>query len=194
MKKSNSLRPAYYFAVAIVILVTIFQGCYPSEGLVYTSRDAYLRGHDPYQMYVRGEFFSPYYFGGSIITPGTFGQGGITLFNDNSQEILRTVFSNETGSRIALNLYYETSHGLQPVAIKNGEVWNRIKLKAGEQSYFDLLPGTIVYEMYEYIGPGEDDFSAKPIMVEKVKIERAYNFVSRGFHQWLNIYKNRYKM
>lgn len=201
MKMNCIPSPAYYIAVAFVIVVivivaTVFQGCAvyglsyvhgrPVEARGgYTSREAYLAGYEPYPVIVTGGYYPPYYFEAAITMPGSLVEGKDVIHYSNGTRPVLTVLANQTGNTLALDLYYDADGGLRPIAMKDGKPWNRIILGPRERKSYYLLEGRLTYNVYR-LGQGEN--CDRPVAVRTHNVNVSYYFMNWGYEDSISIF------
>jgi len=166
----NIPRPSHYLIVAVIIVAvvvaaTVFQGCGTVSGLTYIpdsyrvqirpggyySRAEYLSGYDAYPAIVTGGYFSPVYWGDNSVGLETFVEGNdadVMYLANGTRPILSTL-ANQTGSTLAVDLYYTIDGKLSPTAMKNGKVWSRVLLGPFEQKNIYLLEGEMTLYVYD---------------------------------------------
>lgn len=205
MKKNNIPTPAYYIAVAFVIVVvivaTVFQGCAvyglsyvhgrPVEARGgYTSREAYLAGYEPYPVYLSGGYLPPTYWEINPeppIMPALFAEGqAAALAHGRSAKVLFTVFNNCSGKTLALDLFYPNDNGiLDPIAMKDGKAWNRIVLQPKEQAGYYISEGQLTYNVYR-LGRGED--RAAPAATITKNVQELYRMSVSHYQYIIDVY------
>lgn len=209
MKKNCIPGPAYYFAVAIVIVVfviltTIFQGCAVYNVTTVGGKplmvrggwynyDYYLRGYAANPDIATGGYHLTSFWSIDIPMPGKLEAGadekGVQYYNRGTEPLL-TKFTNRTGKTVAVDLYYPDDNGqLIPIARKNGEAWNRIILRPGELKVRYISEGQLTYNVY-LLGRGED--RSKPTVTFTDDVHVTANIFDDGCWHAISVYGFKY--